>query len=162
MLAVRLTLFPPYEPEIDKPWLNGVIMLSLAVGMTCYFPSTATLQADIDRQYPTAALSFMEHQHLQGRIFNADWWGGYMEWGFRDLKPFTDGRVDIFVYNGTFDDHVSAGQIQEPLEILDKYHIDYVLLESQRPLAYLLEHSPTWHVIYSDKVAVVLQRVGGG
>jgi hypothetical protein len=74
------------------------------------------------------------------------------------LKPFTDGRADIFVYNGTFDDYIKAVMIQAPFEILDKYRIDYVLLEPQQPLGYLLEHSPAWRPIYSDKVAVLFER----
>ena len=74
------------------------------------------------------------------------------------MKPFIDGRTDIFVYNGTFDDYVKAVSIQTPFEILDKYKIDYVLLEPQQPLGYLLEHSPAWRPIYTDKVAVLFER----
>jgi hypothetical protein len=48
--------------------------------------------------------------------------------------------------------------IQAPFEILDKYKIDYVLLEPAKPLTYLLEHSPAWHMIYTDKVAVLFER----
>ena len=135
LLAVRFSFLPPYDPEIDKPWLNGAIIASLIAGMIFYFPSKAKLQQDIDKQYPSSALAFMQRQHLQGRIFNADWWGGYMEWHARDLKPFTDGRADIFVYNGTFDDHVKTGLITSSFEILDKYKIAYALIEPQTPLA---------------------------
>jgi hypothetical protein len=101
----------------------------------------------------------MQRQHINGQIFNQDWWGGYMEWNAPELKPFIDGRVDIFVYNGTFDDYVKAVSIQTPFEILNKYRIDYALLEPKQPLGYLLEHSPAWHPIYTDKVAVLFERV---
>jgi hypothetical protein len=74
------------------------------------------------------------------------------------LRPFIDGRADIFVYNGTFDDYFKAVSIQTPFEVLDKYRIDYVLLVPRRPLTYLLEHSPAWRTIYTDKVAVLLER----
>ncbi|MGA2373840.1 MAG: hypothetical protein ABSG11_24560 [Candidatus Korobacteraceae bacterium] len=74
------------------------------------------------------------------------------------MKTFIDSRADIFVYNGAFDDYVKAVLIQTPFEILDKYKIDYVLLEPKRPLEYLLEHSPAWHPIYTDKVAVLFER----
>jgi hypothetical protein len=100
----------------------------------------------------------MQRQHIDGRIFNNYRWGGYMEWNAPQLKIFIDGRADIFVYNGTFDDHLKAVLIRSPFEVLDKYKIDYVLLEPAKPLTYLLEHSPAWHPIYTDKVAVLFER----
>jgi len=158
ILAPRLTLFPPYERELDKPWLNAAIIGAVAGAMIFFSPSTAQLRERVDEDYPTAAQEFMQRQHIKGRIFNQDWWGGYMEWNAPELKPFIDGRADIFVYNGTFDDYVKAVSLQTPFEILDKYRIDYVLLEPKQPLGYLLEHSPAWHPIYADKVAVLFER----
>jgi hypothetical protein len=158
ILAPRLNLFPPYERELDKPWLNAGIMAAIVGSIMFFFPSDAQLLQKVDEQYPTAALEFMQRQHLNGKIFNQDWWGGYMEWNAPELKPFIDGRADIFVYNGTFDDYVKAALFQSPLEVLDKYKFDYVLLEPAKPLAYLLERSPAWHPIYTDKVAVLFER----
>jgi len=160
ILAAHFELFPPYDPEIDKPWLNAAIMFGLVGGVIFYFPSAARLQQDVDSNFPTAALKFMRRNHLQGRIFNTDIWGGYMEWNTPELKPFLDGRVDIFVYNGAFEDHVSAVMVKNSFEILDKHHIDFVLLEPKRPLTYLLEHSQDWQSIYSDRVATLFQRTG--
>ncbi len=158
ILAPRLDLFAPYEREVDKPWLNAAIMAAIVGALIFFFPSAAQLQQKVDEQYPKAALEFMQQQRINGRIFNPDWWGGYMEWNAPELKPFIDGRVDIFVYNGTFDDYVKAVSIQTPLEILNKYGIGYVLLEPNQPLGYLLEHSPTWRPIYADKIAVLFER----
>ena len=47
---------------------------------------------------------------------------------------------------------------EKPFEILDKYRVNYALLKPKWPLTYLLEHSSTWHPIYSDKVAVLFER----
>jgi hypothetical protein len=158
ILAQRLKLFPPYERERDKPWLNAGIMAGM-VGLTIFsFPSGATLQQQVSGEYPTAALVFMQRQHITGRIFNQYGWGGYMEWNAPELKPFIDGRADIFVYNGTFYDSLKITSLKESFEILDKYKIDYVFLQPNQPLDYLLEHSPAWHPIYSDKVAVLFER----
>ncbi len=73
-------------------------------------------------------------------------------------KTVIDGRADIFVYKGVFMDFLNAMALKEPFEILDKYKIDYVLVQPKQPMTYVLEHSPAWHVIYSDKVAVLLER----
>ena len=158
ILAPRLNLLPPYERELDKPWLNAAIMAAVVGFIIFSFPSSVQLQQQVDEQYPTAALEFMQRQHVNGRIFNDDGWGGYMEWKAPELKTFIDSRADIFVYNGTFDDYVKAVRIQAPFEILDKYRIDYVLVEPAAPLTYILEHSSAWHPIYTDKVAELLER----
>jgi predicted transcriptional regulator with HTH domain len=39
-----------------------------------------------------------------------------------------------------------------------RHRIDYALLESKQPLAYVLEYSPAWRPIYTDKVAVLFER----
>jgi hypothetical protein len=158
ILAPRLKLFPPYERELDKPWLNAAIMAAIVGSLIFFFPSVAQLQQKVDEQYPTAALDFMQRQQLNGRIFNQYAWGGYMEWNAPELKPFIDGRADIFVYNGVFEDFLRATALKHSLEILDKYKIDYVLLPPKEPLEYLLDHSSTWRLTYSDKVAVLFER----
>jgi hypothetical protein len=158
ILAPRLELFPPYERELDKPWLNAIIMAGIVGGLVFFFPSRAQLQQRVDEEYPTAALQFMQRQHLNGRTFNDYVWGGYMEWNAPDLQPLIDGRADIFVYNGVFDDVVRANAIRDPLGILDKYKIDYALLGPKQALTYLLEHSAGWQPIYTDNVAVVFAR----
>ena len=128
ILAPRLKLFPPYERELDKPWLNAGIMAAVVGALIFFFPSAAQLQQKVDEEYPTAALEFMQRQHLNGRIFNQYMWGGYMEWNAPELKPFVDGRADIFAYNGVLVDDLKAMAIEKPFEILDKYRIDYTLL----------------------------------
>jgi hypothetical protein len=158
ILAPRLKLFPPYQRDLDKPWLNAAIMAAIVGSMIFFFPSAAQLQQKESEQYPRAALEFMQRQHLNGKIFNLYERGGYIEWNAPELKTFIDGRTDIFVYKGTFDDYLSAIWIRRPFAVLDKYQIDYVLLEPNLPLAYLLEHSPAWRLIYSDKVAVLFER----
>ncbi len=158
VLAPSLTLFPPYERELDKPWLNAGIIVAILGAMVYFFPSEAQLRQKVDEVYPRAALEFMQRQHINGRIFNRYGWGGYMEWNAPELKPGIDGRADIFVYKGIFNDFLDAMSVKEPFKILDKYKIDYVLVQPKQPLTYVLEHSPDWRVIYSDNIAEVLER----
>jgi hypothetical protein len=162
LLAPSLRLFTPYDREIDKPWLNAAIMMALIGSLVYFFPSQASLAEQVSAGYPTAAVEFMQKEHVNGRIFNSYGWGGYMEWMAPDLKPFIDGRADIFVYNGTFDEYGEVSKLKAPFRVLDKYGIEYVLFNQDSPVSYLLDHSPAWHVIYSDKVAVLYQRGLGG
>ncbi|MGA2905926.1 MAG: hypothetical protein ABSD98_19035 [Candidatus Korobacteraceae bacterium] len=158
ILAPSLKLFPPYQRELDKPWLNAGIIAAVVGLLIFFFPSAAKLQQQVNEEYPTAALEFMQQRHLNGRIFNTNEFGSYMEWNAPALKPFIDGREDIFVYKGIFDDYLSAVLVRRSFEVLDKYKIDYVFLEPKTPLGYLLEYSPAWRMIYSDKVAVLFER----
>lgn len=159
ILAPRLKFFPPHDPDAEKPWLNAVIMAGIVAGLIFFFPSEAVLQATVDATYPTAALAFMQKQHINGRIFNNYGFGGYMEWVAPEFKPFIDGRADLFVYNGTFDEHVHAASMESTFEILDKHQIEYALLKPDQPLTYVLQHASGWKTIYADKTAVLLQRV---
>ena len=159
ILAPRLKLFPPYEPELDKPWLNAAIMATIVAAVIFFFPTAAKLQQQMDQQYPRAALAFMQRQHINGRIFNSVEFGGYMEWNAPELKPFIDGREDIFIYNGTFDDYMKAVDIDKPVEVLDKDRIHYVFLERAWPLAYFLRHSAEWRLIYTDQITDLFERV---
>ena len=158
VLGPSLKLFPPYERELDKPWLNAAIIVALAAAMVHFYPSEAQLTQKVDEGYPRGALEFMQQHHLNGRIFNRYGWGGYMEWYAPELKPGIDGRADIFVYKGIFMDFLNAMAVKEPFEILDKYGIDYVLVQPKQPITYVLEHSRAWRVVYADNVAEILER----
>lgn len=158
IIAPRLQLFPPYEPELDKPWLNAGIIAAVAAALIFFFPSPAQLQQKVEETFPKRALQFMQGRNLQGRIFNQYAWGGYMEWNTPEFKPFIDGRADIFVYNGVFDDSLKATSLDGSFDVLDKYKILYVLIPPGQPLTYLLEHSSAWHPVYSDRVAVLFER----
>jgi hypothetical protein len=158
ILAPRLKLFPPYERELDKPWLNAVIVSAVVVSIVFSFPSTAQLQQRVDNEYPAAALDFMQRLHNNARIFHQHEFGGYIEWKAPELKTFIDGRDEIFVANGVFDDYLSTIRLERPLEILDKYRIGYALLEPGQPLGYLLEHSAGWRLVYTDGAAEIFER----
>jgi hypothetical protein len=134
-------------------------MASLAGALFYFFPTQAYLGDKVRAVYPEAAIEFMQRQQIQGRIFNDYGWGGYMEWTAPDLKPFIDGRADIFVYNRTFDEYDEVAAAKRPLEILNKYRFDYVLFNPDTPLGYLLDHSKEWRSMYSDKTAVLYQHV---
>jgi hypothetical protein len=159
MLGPRLQLFPPYDAKKDKPWLNLAMTAGIAGIMLWMYPSAAQLQNKIDTWFPSDALRFMQQRQIDGRLFHYFAFGGYIEWYAPTLKTFVDPRTDIFVYNGGVDDYLKINAIDRPLELLDKYKIDYVLFPVNRPLTYVLDHSAGWRLIYEDKVAKLYQRV---
>jgi hypothetical protein len=159
ILAPRLHLFPAHDSTKDKPWLN----LALALGMTgliaALFPSAAVLADRVESQFPGRALACLTESQRSGRLFHYYDFGGYIEWNQPYIRTFADGRTDIFVYNGVFDDYLKINGLQNPFALLDKYRIDYVLFPPDKPLSYLLDHSADWRRIYQDKVANIYERV---
>jgi hypothetical protein len=161
ILAPRLRLFAPYDAKKDKPWLNLAITGAIVAILVGSYSSTTELQNRIDGQFPREALRFMQQRQITGRLFNWYDFGGYIEFYAPAIKTFADGRTDIFVYSGILEDYQKINTIEEPLELLDKYKIDYVLFPVNKHLTYVLDHSAAWRTIYEDKVVKLYQRVPG-
>ena len=69
ILAPRLELFPPYERELDKPWLNAAIMAAMVGALIFFFPSEKKLQQKVDDEYPGAAVGVYAATAPQGKSF---------------------------------------------------------------------------------------------
>lgn len=158
ILAPHLELFAPYDASKDKPWLNLAMTVAIAGLVVWMYPSAAQLQSRIDAEFPKDALHFMQQNRIKGRLFHWYDFGGYIEFNAPAIKTFADGRADIFIYNGVFDDYIRINSIERPLELLDKYKIDYVLYPVDKRLTYLLDHSAGWRTIYQDKIVKLYQR----
>jgi hypothetical protein len=160
LLAIELDFFPPYRREIDKPVLNAILILGMVGGCIWAFPTSKYLIEDTVKDYPTKALPYLQSFHPDGRVFNDYLWGGYLIWNTRQIPVFVDSRVDIFDHRGIFGDYLDAMGVKHPLEILDKYHIKYVLYRKDSPLAYLLIHGNGWKQLYDDDTTVLFEREG--
>jgi hypothetical protein len=159
VLAPRLHLFSPYAPEKDKPWVNLAFSLGMIALIVALFPSPATLTERVETQFPGKALELLKETKRNGRLFHYYDFGGYIEWNQPEVKTFADGRTDIFVHNGVFDDYPKINIVEDPFDLLDKYKIDYILFPPDKSLAYVLDHSFAWRRIYEDPVANIYERV---
>ncbi len=160
ILAEEMDFFPPYRREIDKPWLNAILILVILAGCVWRFPSSDYLLRDTVRNYPVKALPYLRQFRPRGRVFNDCLWGGYLIWNARNVSVFIDSRIDIYEYNGVFSDYLDAIGIKSTLGILDKYHIRYLLFPQTSPVAYLLLHNSGWKTNYQDGTTVLLERIG--
>lgn len=158
ILARELDFFPPYDPQIDKKWLNAIFMIAIAAGCIWRLPSSQFLMRDTVRAYPVKALGYLQQFRPDGPVFNDCLWGGYLIWNVRSFPVFIDSRIDIYEYNGVFADYLDALGIKDTLEILKKYHVRYVLFPKQSPVAYLLMNNTGWRTRYQDETTVLLER----
>ena len=158
LIAKFLDFLPPYQPEIDKPVLNGIIMAGVLAAGVFWFPSPSKLNNSLKKAYPAGVLHYLRSHEITGPIFNNYDWGGYLEWNDRQAKTFVDGRVDVFEDAGVLKDYFDATGIKNPIEVMDKYKIRYAMLSLQQPLVYLLKREVDWTVLYQGKSAVLFER----
>lgn len=159
LVAKFLDFVPPYRREIDKPLLNAGVIAAVAAILVTRLPSPAQLQHDVAGTFPTQALEFINTHGLAGeRTFNYYGWGGYLEWKDPGVKPFVDTRTDIFEYAGVLQDYLDVTGMKDPLKVLDKRQVEWVLFPPRDPFAYFLSHTEDWKVAYNDNVAEVFVR----
>ena len=160
VLALRLDMVPPYEKDKDKPLINAFLILLVIVYMVHAFPTEQSLAADTAKTYPAKSIGYLQSlvQQQPGRVFNDYLWGGYLDLYCRDVPVFIDSRVDIFEYRGVLKDYLDFTQLNNSLEILDKYKIRYLMLATKSPQAYFVNHVPEWHSIYHDDVTTIYEK----
>ena len=74
-------------------------------------------------------------------------------------KVFIDGRADIYERVGVLADYLSISRLglAAPF-LLNAYGIQSCLIDHDEALRTLLEASPGWQRVYSDKVSVLFVR----
>ncbi len=161
VLAQLLRFVPEYRREIDKPVLNGLLMIGMLVFMVRGFPSSAKLQESIDKDFPTDVLPYLRSQHLSGHILNSYLWGGYLCWNDRNFRGFIDSRADVFDHAGVFRDYIDFIGLDHPNRVLNKYQIRYVLFGAGDAVSELLRHDRNWKVIFSGPTSIMFEKTGG-
>jgi hypothetical protein len=159
IVAEMLHFLPPYRPEIDKRWLNAAIIIAILALVVYPFPSRAQLEKHVAEHYPAEVLPYLESHDLSGHMLNFYDWGGYLGWKDPKLKVFVDSRTDIFEHAGVYGDYIQVHTLADPVRVLDKYQIRYVLYPSQQPLTYMLNTSPDWKVLYTGQISALFERV---
>lgn len=148
-----------YQANKDHPRVNATIMAVAVVLIWWKFPDAANLRAQVERSYPTAAISFLQDNNIDGRMLNEYSWGGYLIWASPERKVFIDGRTDIFDWTGVLRDYMRWQTLQDdPNKLLDDYEIGYCLLFNNSAISKVVALLPGWTKVYSDDLAIVLQR----
>lgn len=161
LLAIDLRVEPEGEPqpERDHRLLSGLVLLALIAMIARTYPREKQLHAGWVEFYPEKAVPWVESTADRGNLLANFNWAGYLEWEEPEVRQMIDSRVDIFVHEGVMADYLKAVKVEDTDAILDKYHIRYVLLPREYPMAYLLEREATWKKTYDDGQAVGFERV---
>jgi hypothetical protein len=140
---------------------------------------------DVNPKYPQGAINFLTNNLPKGNLFSEYGWGGYLIWKLPEKKVFIDGRMpswryDIWPFKSTAPKNESAWVFKDYMKIayggdyrklFDKYNIDTVLLPKENLYQNILKNKDKsffklitnlekegWKEIYSDNVAVILQK----
>ncbi len=125
--------------EKTIPAMNALLAAGALCFVAFWIPSEAALQKTVESYFPLQTIRSIEPGW---RTFNLDYVGGRMV--FDGKSPFVDSRIDIFEHRGVFQDYLRAMSIIDPLAVLDRYHVDHVLVRDAQPLSYLLKRTPGW------------------
>ena len=138
-------------------WLLLAITLS---GCLLYYPIFHSKDVDkMNKTVPVKAVQFISDAGIKGRSFSVYHYGGYLiNQFYPEQLVFIDGRADL--YGDKF--------IQEYLEIaaanagwkdkLEKYQIDYAIIEHKSALVELLQTKADFKLVYEDEVNSVLVK----
>jgi hypothetical protein len=150
--------------ELPERLANSLnLLLAILISFAAFLQIILQLpdEVNIERtreQIPLDAFEYLRENKPSGPLFNSYNWGGYVLW---DLHPsylsFVDGRTDLF-QDEILDEYIRAW-IAEPgwEEILEKWEIRLVLLETSSPLSKALISSD-WEVAFEDEQAIIMMR----
>ena len=149
-----------YRAERDHPLANAVLIVASLLVVFLAFPSRRNLLAQVEEHSPVKAVEFIQTHHLPGPMLN-DWDdGGYLLWAAPEYPVFIDGRADVYEWTGVIDEFGKWATLASPPDaLLDKYRINFCLLERGSPTANVLPLLPNWKMIYSDDRSVIFVRV---
>jgi hypothetical protein len=158
VLATMLARWlPSYKKEIDKYFLNAVLMFAAVAAMVHYRPTRQSIADAVSKQYPVGALKYLREHPASGKLLNTYGYGGYLV--LSGIPTFIDGRGDIFERGGVFGDYIHLTQFKPgAFAVLRSYDISVCLLDRDEPLSTALLESPSWQRVYVDDTSAVYVR----
>ena len=111
------------------------------------------------KEFPVAALEFIQQHRLHGNLISFFDWGEECIWELPDSRVSIDGRLDTCYPRGVFDanwNFYNAEPFRQPALNLEQ--ADFALLPPKMAGAVMLWKDCGWQPVYSDDTAVVLVK----
>ncbi len=153
--------FARLDPNTRIGWLGApmavlLILLGLNRGWVGPFPVIAD---HFDKKtFPVVAVERAREAHLQGRVFDAWGWGGYIMFAW----PEASLHVDPLKSSQATIDSYTIIEDRRPtwLNELKRWNIQTIIITPKSPMAQALKETPGWSTWYSDSTAVVFRAAG--
>ena len=150
----------PEERSAPKLAVN-LVLLALVLTMMAFSVRRAVGRqpATVAREFPVAAVDFIQNEKLPQPIFNEYVWGGYLIWRlYPEYRVYIDGRADVYG-DGLMKEFLVVNDGKPTWRApLDSHGIRTALIKSDAPLASLLRQDSEWRKVFEDKQAVIFTR----
>lgn len=151
------------EPSFSETWVEKLaVAAAVSVLLAAVAGGTDFTQRGLDRaissEYPVNAINFLRRNPVQGPLYNALNWGGFLMWYMPEYPVAVDGRNDL--YGDELDKIFFNSQNAEASYTTDPYlnESGVVLLGSEMPLAKILSIDPRFQLIYHDDIATAYAK----
>jgi hypothetical protein len=140
--------------------INFVVLFSFVVFTVLRVQHVASHQGEVEaRNFPIAAVSFMEREHPPEPVMNHYNWGGYFIWKlYPQYRVFMDGRADVYGDAFMTDFGATYYLTDNWKKTLDRWSIRTIVLPPDAPLITALRSSPDWREVFADTQAVILTK----
>jgi hypothetical protein len=108
--------------------------------------------------FPVEAVEWLKQNPQDGEMFNTFDWGGYLSLHlWPDKRVFVDSQGDV--YGEAFLREYEQIAVLNPdwQTVLQKYHVDWVIVPGLWPLVVALQNEG-WQTVYTDGTATILHR----
>jgi hypothetical protein len=147
-----------WEHPVGAALALGILAVSVA-----FVPGRKQdVMQKVNDTYPVKACDFIRANHLAGPLFNAYSWGGFLTWYLPEYPVVIDGRAGLYG-DKLITRHYNTVSGNQLLELNPSFaQAGTFLLERHSGIARALTTIPMlaaqYRVLYSDNVAIVLQR----
>jgi len=146
-----------YDIEKDRIWPNAAFIgIAFAVVLLA-FPDRQNLERQVEVASPVKAVEFIKANHLSGPMLNDYPFGGYLIWSLPEIPVFVDGRGDVYEWSGVLREFGDWATLRsDPKILLQKYRINFCLLNRESPMVRVLPLLQEWKIVYSDDNSVIV------
>lgn len=137
------------------PLLSVSVILGTSISLKGRIPAN-----NFDpNKFPVQAVDWLENHPQEGEMFNNFIWGGYILYRmFPQELVFIDGQTDFYGEEFSLE-YAKVMKLEDDWEdVLSKYDVSWVIVESYRPLVPVLQNELNWKIVYQDETAVILHK----
>ncbi len=149
----------PQRPAASAEWaLSGIAGLIAIVSLS--FRMGFPLERTDEGSYATAALASVPADLRVKPVLNEYGFGGLMI--FRGVRPFIDGRADLYG-DDMMGQYLLIVHAKENAldDTLCRYGIAWTMFGPETVVPAMMDRTPGWHRLYSDRFAVIHVRDAG-
>ena len=135
-------------------------MATILAIIVWYFPAQKELWQVVGKDYPVAAVEYLNNHSMPGPMFNTYEFGGYLILARGpEHKVFLDGRSELYERAGVLADYLEIANVKPgAFATLQKYGFQSCLLQHDEALATVLAALPEWQKVYEDATSILFVR----